>query len=146
MLNALIDLNLYKDESDAVILITTRPCYRILKGLFNYKRNVFYIDIDSANSVILHKLDVFIMRTIAISDSTEFKLTGINDLLCNKIVRSYLNGVSPSFIAMINRVSQSDISKAKRKLMDVFLVKTTQELHIKNQLYHKVFIHYNVER
>lgn len=146
MLNALIDINLDQDESDAVILITTRPCYRILKGVFNYKKNLFFIDIDSANSVVLRKLVIFTMRTIVNNDSVEFKLDGIDELVCNKIAFSYFNGLSPSFIASVNRVTQKDISKTKRKLMDVFLVRTTQELHIKHQLYCKIFTHYNSER
>ncbi|RSK63153.1 hypothetical protein EJE24_22670 [Enterobacter huaxiensis] len=143
MLNTLIHLNLDKDECDAVILITTHPCYRILKGLYNYTDNVFYIDIDSANSVILQKLNTFILRTIAVSEGAKFKLTGVDDLLYSKVVLSYFHGISPSFIEVINGVSQSDISKTKRKLMDAFLVRTTQELYIKHQLYHKAFIRYN---
>lgn len=145
MLNALIDLNLDEDESDAVILITSLPCHRILKGVFNYRSNVYFIDINNENFVVLHKLNIFIRMAIIVNDSAELKLTKINELLCNKIATSYFNGLSPSFISTVNMVNQKDVSKVKRKLMYAFRVKTTQELYIKNQLYRKVFNHYNFE-
>lgn len=146
MLNGLIDLDLDNDDNDAVILITTRSCYRILKGLITYKKNVFYIDIDSANSVIVYKLGKYINRIIEINENVGYGLSDVSKLLNDKIIQAYFNGVSPGIIAIINKVSAREISKVKRKLMDAFLVNTTQELYIKQRLYRKVSIHYRFER
>lgn len=142
MLCTLMNFKIDADKNDAVILITNRRCYRILKGLITYKRNVFFIDIDNPINKVLFKLEKFIKRVADIDENIGYSLKGANAILQGNLLHSYFNGVSPGLIAIKNKLSEKEVSKAKRQLMSAFLVKTTQELHIKHQFYHKASIHY----
>lgn len=135
MLESLIDIDIDNDACDAVVLITTRSCHRVLRGLFDYKGDVLFIDIDSANSVILQHLKNFLKNSSSVIQGATIDFHLAEEILQNSIVQSYFKGMRPSAISLRNKVSQREISKAKRQLMDVFSVRTTQELFFKRKLY-----------